>query len=53
MTVASGATLHLDYSGTDTIDELWLGGVQKSPGVYSSANSGGFLTGAGARAERG
>ena len=45
--VASGASLHLDYSGTDTIDELWLGGVAKSPGVYSSANSGGFITGSG------
>jgi autotransporter-associated beta strand protein len=45
--VASGATLHLDYSGTDTIDELRLGGVAKSPGVYSSANSGGFITGPG------
>lgn len=45
--VASGASLHLDYNGTDTIDELRLGGVQKSPGVYSSANSGGFITGTG------
>ena len=47
VTVASGATLHLDYNGTDTIDELRLGGVAKSPGVYSSANSGGFITGPG------
>jgi autotransporter-associated beta strand protein len=47
LVVASGATLHLDYSGTDTIDELWLGGVAKSPGVYSSANSAGFITGPG------
>jgi len=45
--VAGGATLHLDYSGTDTIDELFLGGVQKSPGTYSSANSPGFITGPG------
>jgi len=45
--VDTGATLHLDYTGTDTIDELWLGGVRKSPGVYSSANSGGFITGPG------
>jgi autotransporter-associated beta strand protein len=45
--VAVGATLHLDYSGTDTIDELWLGGVRKSPGVYSAANGGGFITGTG------
>ena len=45
--VASGATLHLDYSGTDTIDELWLGGVRRPPDVYSSSNSGGFITGGG------
>ena len=45
--VQTGATLHLDYSGTDTIAELWLGGVHKSPGVYSSANGGGFITGPG------
>ena len=47
VTVAAGAALYLDYTGTDTIDELWLGGVQKSPGVYSSANSVGFITGPG------
>jgi autotransporter-associated beta strand protein len=45
--VASGASLHLNYTGTDTIDELWLGGVRKAPGVYSSANSNGFITGTG------
>jgi autotransporter-associated beta strand protein len=45
--VASGASLHLNYTGTDTIDELWLGGVRKSPGIYSFANSNGFITGTG------
>ncbi|TAE77152.1 MAG: hypothetical protein EAZ84_05140, partial [Verrucomicrobia bacterium] len=45
--VGTGATLHLDYSGTDTIDELWLGGIAQSPGVYSSANSNGHITGTG------
>ena len=45
--VVSGARLDLNYTGTDTIDELWLGGVRKSPGIYSSANGGGFLTGTG------
>lgn len=44
--VATGASLHLGYTGTDTIDELWLGGVRKSPGVYSSANTP-FITGSG------
>jgi autotransporter-associated beta strand protein len=45
--VATGATLHLDYTGTDTINELSLGGLRKSPGVYSSTNSSGFITGSG------
>jgi autotransporter-associated beta strand protein len=44
--LAAGASLHLDYSGTDTIDELVVGGIAKSPGVYSSANSS-FITGPG------
>jgi autotransporter-associated beta strand protein len=44
--LAAGASLHLDYSGTDTIDELKVGGIAKSPGVYSSANSP-FITGPG------
>ena len=48
VTVAPGAMLHLDYAGTDVIDELWLGGVRKSPGIYSAANSPGFITGTGA-----
>jgi autotransporter-associated beta strand protein len=47
VSIAAGAALHLNYSGTDTIDELHLGGVAQAPGVYSSANSGGFLTGTG------
>jgi hypothetical protein len=44
--LAAGAALHLDYRGTDTIDELKVGGIVKSPGVYSSANSP-FITGPG------
>ena len=47
VTVDSGCTLNLNYTGTDTIDELWLGGVQKSPGTYNSSNSGGLITGTG------
>jgi autotransporter-associated beta strand protein len=42
----AGAALHLDYSGTDTIDELTVSGIAKSPGVYSAANSP-FITGPG------
>jgi fibronectin-binding autotransporter adhesin len=38
--VASGATLNLNYSGTDTIDGLTINGVAKAPGVWGSASSG-------------
>jgi autotransporter-associated beta strand protein len=44
--LAAGAALHLDYSGADTIDELTVGGIARSPGVYSSANTT-FITGPG------
>ena len=46
--VATGATLALDFTTPDTVDELWLGGIQKSPGTYTAANSSGFITGVGA-----
>lgn len=44
--LATGATLNLNYSGTDTINALSVGGIAKSPGVYSSSNST-FITGSG------
>jgi autotransporter-associated beta strand protein len=44
--VASGATLHLNYSGTDTVNSLSFGGIARPPGVYSAANSP-FITGPG------
>jgi autotransporter-associated beta strand protein len=40
VSVASGATLNLNYSGTDTIDGLTINGVAKAPGVWGSASSG-------------
>ncbi len=40
VSVASGATLNLNYSGTDTIDELTINGIAKSPGIWGSASSG-------------
>lgn len=43
--VAPGAMLHLDYSGTDVINGLWVDGLQMPPGVYSSTS--GFITGLG------
>jgi hypothetical protein len=45
--VAGGATLNLNYTGTDTVDELWINGVQKAPGVYGSSDPSGQLTGTG------
>lgn len=49
MNVASGATLHLNFlvGNTDTVKELWLGGVQKAAGVYSSSDPSGLITGTG------
>jgi len=44
--VASGAKLHLNYSGTDAVNQLWLGGARMPAGVYSSGNSS-FITGSG------
>jgi autotransporter-associated beta strand protein len=44
--VASGAKLNLNYTGTDTVNQLWLGGTRMPPNVYSSGNST-FITGSG------
>ncbi|CAA6690708.1 MULTISPECIES: sulfatase-like hydrolase/transferase [unclassified Lentimonas] len=33
----SGATLDLAYAGTDTVDALFIGGVQQAAGVYGAA----------------
>ena len=46
VTLASGATLNLNYSGTDIVNALSVGGRAKSPGIYSASNSS-FITGAG------
>jgi autotransporter-associated beta strand protein len=47
--IASGATLQLNYASgnPDTIDELWLGGVQQAPGTYNASNADGLITGTG------
>jgi hypothetical protein len=36
---AIGATLNLDFSGTDTVDKLIVGGVQQQAGVYKAADN--------------
>jgi autotransporter-associated beta strand protein len=52
VSVAAGGLLNLDFSGTDTIDSLFLGGVPRAPGVWGAvgsgaANSSPLLTGTG------
>lgn len=44
--ISSGATLHLNYSGTDSVGSLTFGGIGRPPGIYSAANNS-FLTGPG------
>jgi autotransporter-associated beta strand protein len=46
VTLAAGATLNLNYSGTDIVNALSVGGRAKSPGIYSASN-GLFITGPG------
>jgi hypothetical protein len=46
VSLAAGAKLHLNFTGTDTVNALSVSGVAKPPGVYSSSNSN-FITGSG------
>ena len=36
---ATGATLNLNFSGTDVVDKLFIGGVQQSAGVYKATDN--------------
>jgi fibronectin-binding autotransporter adhesin len=45
--VAPGAILNLNYTGTDTIDQLTLAGVQVEPGIYGSSHSSNRIIGTG------
>jgi autotransporter-associated beta strand protein len=47
VSIASDAVLNLTFDGTDTVDKLFLNGVQQPAGVYGSGNSGGRITGTG------
>ena len=47
VTVSSGAVVQLDFTTTNQIALLSLGGVNQSPGVYKAGNSGGLITGTG------
>jgi autotransporter-associated beta strand protein len=45
--IDSGAVFNLNFSGTDTIGSLLLGGVPVAPGTYNAANSSGLIAGTG------
>ena len=45
--ITSGSYFDLNFAGTDTVNSLYFDGVAQSAGVYTSANSGGLITGSG------
>ena len=49
LNVAIGATVNLTYGGTQTINALFVGGIQQAPGVFgaSALNPSGVFTGTG------
>jgi len=47
VSVASGATLELAFSGSDTVASLVLDGSPQPDGLYDTSNSGGAITGSG------
>ena len=40
VSIASGALMNLNYSGTDTVDALYLNGVAQANGVYGASSLG-------------
>ncbi|MEK7952881.1 cadherin-like beta sandwich domain-containing protein [Luteolibacter soli] len=47
VSIAAGATLDLNFIGSDTVATLVLGGVPQLDGLYNAANTGGAITGTG------
>jgi autotransporter-associated beta strand protein len=47
VSIVAGANLNLDFVGSDTVDKLYLNGVQSAAGTYNSTNSGGAIIGTG------
>lgn len=45
--IEPGAVVDLNFTGTDTIKQLWIGGSQMAPGVYNATTSPGTITGTG------
>lgn len=47
VSIASGAILNLGFAGIDTVDKLFINGVQQAAGDYTSAHASGRFTGGG------
>lgn len=47
VSIATGAVLELNFAGTDTVDKLFLNGVQQAAGTYTSAHASGAFAGTG------
>lgn len=47
VSIVAGAILNLDFVGSETVDKLYLNGVQSAAGTYNSTNSGGAIIGKG------
>ncbi|WP_265593941.1 autotransporter-associated beta strand repeat-containing protein [Haloferula sp. BvORR071] len=45
--VATGAVINLPHGQVDTVQDFLINGVSQGPGTYTSANSGGRITGTG------
>lgn len=39
VSIANGATLHLNFTGTDTVNELFIGGLRQARGTWGSLSS--------------
>jgi trimeric autotransporter adhesin len=47
VSIASGAVLELNFAGSDTVDKLFLSGIQQPAGSYTSAHGSGAFQGTG------
>ncbi|MBU6326596.1 MAG: autotransporter-associated beta strand repeat-containing protein, partial [Verrucomicrobia bacterium] len=47
ITASAGAQLDLAFAGTDTVDSLFINGIQQPAGNYTSAHASGAFTGGG------
>ena len=47
VSLETGTVLNLDFTGTNVVTGLTLGGVPKMPGIYNSANAAPYITGTG------